>query len=509
MKPTSSPTPYPTISAPEDPTTEVVPLGFRIVSLPLEVDMNAFREKMRNIVKKVVLTLAEKFSTLKILNVELKSSGRTLLSNVNGNGAGGNALLRGNKASVNNDNDESGTDSKNQEISEIEAEVSSMTRTLQHEPFEMIYDVTVLRQDGIKWAPLILQAVEDDRDYIMDQIREFAGIRDYGGGIKSDLNFCMQSFTAQGFVGCDPSLNIPITQFRPPSTEFSPTQPPTKPVVSSPISVYRPTAGTEIVIGTKSNPTLPPSDRPTRAPITPPPFLPASESKNKGVPAVFSFDTEVQVEGFTMDWWVIVLIALGVMVLLICVFLIIFSICCGRKRLKEEQVINNTIHMDKLKTRSSAGSWSSGSDSDESDGSSPRQHKHTQQRNNMPSKQYMHYPSHYPFPPDRLLPAAQPPTHQRFLAIEQQPFPALPPPPSQNRTVSNDMYQQERIHFNQTRRHQNDPPAPAIVNPPQRYARDTRQYFGSEEDSLPDLSIGAIDSQFYGDFDNLAKPDPR
>jgi len=195
------------------------------------------------------------------------------------------------------------------------------------------------------------------------------------------------------------------------------------------------------------------------------------------------------------------------MVLLICVFLILFSICCGRKRLKEEQVINNTIHMDKLKTRSSAGSWSSGSDSDESDGSSPRQRKRTQQRNN-PSHQCMHHPSRYPFPPDRLLPAAQPPTQQRFLAIEQQPFPALPPPPSQNRPVSTDMYQRQRIHFNQTRCPQNEPPAPAIVNPPQRYARDTQRYFDPDEESLPDLSIGEIDSQFYGDFENLAKPDP-
>ncbi len=508
--PTRSPTPYPTISAPEDPTTEVVPLGFQIVSLPLEVDMNAFRDKMRNVIKKVVLTLAEKYSTLKILNVELRSSGRRLSAAVNDGTIGNNALLRGNKGSDNNAIDERGGRNKWKIPEKEAAEGGSMTRALQREPFEMIYDVIVLRQDGVQWAPLIRQAVEDDRDYIMDQILEFAGIRDYGDGIKSDLNFCMQSFTAQGFVDCDPSLYVPITQLRPPSTESSSTQPPSKPSVSTPVGVYRPTVGTEIVIGAKDDPTFPPSYRPTRSPVTLPPFVPASESKNQFGPGVFTLDTEVQVEGFTMDWWVIVLIALGVMVLLICVFLILFSICCGRKRMKEEQVINNTIHMDKLKTRSSAGSRSSGSDSDESDRNPPRPYKRPQQRHNMPPQQYMHYPLQYPYPPDRLLPVAQTPPQQRMLAIDQQPFSALPPRhPIQNGPIATEMNQQQRVPFNQTRRPQNDPPAPVIAIQPQTYRRDTQHYFEHDEESLPDLSIGEIDSQFYGDFENMAKPDPR
>ena len=60
------------------PDTETIMIKFSAIKLPLDVDIVAFREEFRNILKGELGKLAEKYDSLKILNVEQRNGRRAM-----------------------------------------------------------------------------------------------------------------------------------------------------------------------------------------------------------------------------------------------------------------------------------------------------------------------------------------------------------------------------------------------------------------------------------------------
>ncbi len=116
---TESPTKYPTIVAPED-IYEIVSIRFDVMGLPGNVAMGELDRELKTVMTRIILRLAESIQGLKITKVEERAGGKT-------------------------DNSEGG--------------------------ISVYYNVYAVRDENKKFAPLIIQAIRDSHEEVLEQIK--------------------------------------------------------------------------------------------------------------------------------------------------------------------------------------------------------------------------------------------------------------------------------------------------------------------------------------------------
>ncbi|KAL7471724.1 hypothetical protein ACHAXS_012027, partial [Conticribra weissflogii] len=157
--PTRQPTPEPT----QEPT-EVIPIRFFDIELPIDVSIEAFKDQMRNVVKRIVMDLAEKYNSLRIIDVQLRDRRRTSQVELN-----------------------SGVDGDT-----IGKETEARHRVLQRIPFDLVYDVVIVKESGVDFNDIILDALHDRTDEIIESINDW--VRNDQGVINDrTFAFCLES----------------------------------------------------------------------------------------------------------------------------------------------------------------------------------------------------------------------------------------------------------------------------------------------------------------------------
>jgi hypothetical protein len=116
---TESPTKYPTIVAPED-NYEIVSIRFDVMGLPGNVAMGELERELKTVMTRIILRLAESIQGLKITKVEERAGGITDTSE------GGKSVY---------------------------------------------YNIYAVRDENKKFAPLLIQAIRDSHDEMVEQIQ--------------------------------------------------------------------------------------------------------------------------------------------------------------------------------------------------------------------------------------------------------------------------------------------------------------------------------------------------
>ncbi|KAL7461262.1 hypothetical protein ACHAXS_001683, partial [Conticribra weissflogii] len=160
--PTRRPTPEPT----QQPK-EVIPVQFLDIQLPIDVSVEAFKEEMRNVAKRIVLNLAEKYGSLKILDVQLRDRRRRKsLEDV-----------QSNLGRVTDDNRD---------------DTNAKHRLLQRLPFDLTYEVIILPEPGVDYGNIIRNEFYDNKDDIVSSMNYWIR-NDQGVTNDSAFAFCLDS----------------------------------------------------------------------------------------------------------------------------------------------------------------------------------------------------------------------------------------------------------------------------------------------------------------------------
>jgi len=138
---TDPPTKYPTVQAPEEDNFEIVPLKFDLGNLPQDISIRGLRDEMKTVLQRILVRLAGDVPELKISSIEEKILPQQRRGRI----------LRGRKISI-------------------------------------FYNVYVVRQDGVKFGPLIISEIRSRYDEVKDQLRQFSDVNFLAGGI--DFNLC-------------------------------------------------------------------------------------------------------------------------------------------------------------------------------------------------------------------------------------------------------------------------------------------------------------------------------
>jgi len=204
---TPAPTPYPTIGVPELPDTQIIPVRFAAIQLPLDIDIEEFRGTMRDILKTVLLNLAEAYRTLKVLNVEERDTRRELKYNLVSERAVEEGTHRGDETKSRSLNESSFV----------------LNRMLQRDPIDLEYDITIVRQEGIDFRNIIYNEIEDNRDYIMESIRS------WNSSLGQSFDICILKSGEDNSVCTEEDNDLTMTLSDPPtpSPVRSPTRAPT------------------------------------------------------------------------------------------------------------------------------------------------------------------------------------------------------------------------------------------------------------------------------------------
>ncbi|KAL7465726.1 hypothetical protein ACHAXS_006046, partial [Conticribra weissflogii] len=185
---TDPPTPYPTLSTPEVSDEEKFFIELRGSGLPFTVSISELREDMHRAIKRTLLLLAERYPNLKILSVELRN-GR-IVSSV---------------SDSTNQNENTPERSIRRQVKmgyQVTGDPSSQERVLQRNPFDIVFDVTVLRREGLEWGPIIVEYIKDNGEKIVNDIFESARIRGFEVGESSLFKVCIMTSTSDAFVEC-------------------------------------------------------------------------------------------------------------------------------------------------------------------------------------------------------------------------------------------------------------------------------------------------------------------
>ena len=562
---------------------------------------------MRNILKTILLDLAEKYKSLKLLNVEYS---KTIGSDI-------------------------------------------------RKPFDVIYAVNILRQEGVDFEPIIQDAIRDQQDSIIDEVREWAGIRDEES--FPNLNFCIETSTAATFAKCTPSIssgsssssnnNRPVALA--PSTPKEPSTGNNEEVIPVEVSVvglpeeekvntneliletrdslkrvlleletrykslkvlgvdYRPRSrrgmlaieeeegralGRNALRGGKTEEveifSIGASEKEhtlsrtlqrnvytmnyditirhqegvdfgkiivdatrrshdsiiddlrqwTGYQVIDDDFefnlcilskngegyvICSSDEKESNRPlsdqGIFEpFDSNVEVNGFIIPLWLIIVIAICSLLTLCCVCGFIFRCCSRKQRQPKKSVVNNNFHMKRKPmakkpmtrkpTRSLYESNSFDYYSDSSESTKRPTKKRSKRKTPMPP----------PHSQRRILPIQDYPHNrqqQHLPAIQNMP---MPPPNSQRRVLPIQNYphnqQQQQQYMPAIQNSTYNPERGLLLYDQQQYVVPTmqnhyhhQQYILAEEDEaskIPDPSVGEIDACTYEDFDSIVKPDP-
>lgn len=277
----AAPTKYPTISAPLADDFEVIPIKFDLLRVPDDIRIRDLKDEMTIVLKRILIKLAERLPELKITQVEEKAVledrkdrnlGKAMMNMIRGGGGGeGGGEGRGKKGREKNNNG----------------------RGLLQD-VTLYFNVFVVRVDGTRFGPMIIQELRDSYDDVIVQI---------------------QSFTDTNYFGEDINLNLCTSKNGQFSTCLNDSTPrPTPPPLALTL--------------------------PSRPP--PPPIRPAMPAPTP-VTVNFKREEEEPASGFPV--WMIGLITAGGLVLLCTILCCLFFLC--RPSRKDEKEIENNIYVSK------------------------------------------------------------------------------------------------------------------------------------------------------------------
>ena len=128
-----APTKHPTIEAPEDDLYEVVPIKFDVMGLPDEISMRELKDEMTIVLKRILLRLADRIEGMKVSEVEE----RVVVTRNLGN---------------------------------RRKKVRQRHRDLKQD-VTLYYNVYVLRDENIKFGPLIIRDIRDNYGEVLEQVQ--------------------------------------------------------------------------------------------------------------------------------------------------------------------------------------------------------------------------------------------------------------------------------------------------------------------------------------------------
>jgi len=201
---TKAPTKVPT-SRPTNQPEEVIPVEFLDIELPIVVSLAEFSNKMLQVVKNMISDLDERYNSLKVLEVELRNRRRT----------SGVKSLKYMSADSGNEDGTDGT--------------GMLHRSLQREPFDLIYDITILKEPGVEFGPIIHEAIrEGAEEFIMQEILSWIRTNHEVSGDSASLSFCVNLTEGyECFTGSRPTRRPTRRPTSNPIKEASPTRRPT------------------------------------------------------------------------------------------------------------------------------------------------------------------------------------------------------------------------------------------------------------------------------------------
>ena len=170
---TYSPTKHPTINRPEGDDYEIVPIQFNLRGLPKDVALDEIHEEMIIVLKRILLRLSDKIEGLKVSDVvqaqysknrRRDSSIRQLLRSAIEDQQDKKVSFQKTRLLRQNQRYEHDDIIKNPNISS-----SSSSRKLKN--VSLLYDVYVIRVDGRRFGPIIINYMRQNYEEVMHQIQ--------------------------------------------------------------------------------------------------------------------------------------------------------------------------------------------------------------------------------------------------------------------------------------------------------------------------------------------------
>ena len=128
-----APTKHPTIEAPEDDLYEVVPIKFDVMGLPDAISMRELKDEMTIVLKRILLRLADRIEGMRVSEVEE----RVVVTRNLGN---------------------------------RRKKVRQRHRDLLQD-VTLYFNVYVLRDENIKFGPLIIRDIRDNYGEVLEQVQ--------------------------------------------------------------------------------------------------------------------------------------------------------------------------------------------------------------------------------------------------------------------------------------------------------------------------------------------------
>jgi len=182
------PTRHPTISFPLDDSYEVIPFKFDVLGLPDDVPVRDIKDEILTVLKQILLRVADRISDLRISNVEEKVvMSRSLMKN---------------------------------------------RRSLEKDA-TFYFNAYVIRDEGKKFGPLIINEIRDSYDEVLEQIETFSDIQYFNSGIE--WNLCTTQNGQYNLCVRESFNNNPTAPVGRPTTSLGPGTEPTPLFPTDPI----------------------------------------------------------------------------------------------------------------------------------------------------------------------------------------------------------------------------------------------------------------------------------
>lgn len=145
----TKPTKHPTISLEDDDGQDIVPIQFIVMGVPEDASINELKEGMLESLKGILLDLSQSIGELTVTNVEEKIMGRRSRRN----------------------NLEEAVERKSRHNSNRRNHSNRRPRRGLEETVEVVFDVTVVHHEDIRFGPIIIEAIRNSYDEIISDIQ--------------------------------------------------------------------------------------------------------------------------------------------------------------------------------------------------------------------------------------------------------------------------------------------------------------------------------------------------
>ncbi|KAL7470365.1 hypothetical protein ACHAXS_010581 [Conticribra weissflogii] len=411
---------------------ELISLKFTVLRVLNDVNPDQLRKELKDILKVILLNLEKRYKKMNVWDIEYRCqcSREAQLERQQAT----RSIGLGKTASM-------VANSYNcDEVSEVDQ--SKGSRVLQSETYDFImtFDITIARREGQNSANIISTSMRRNHEAIIDNLRQWAT---YHYTNNFDFDLCIESTVGKGYVVCSSDSRPAVT----------------------------------------AKSTSSPTELPSHAP---------SASPTEGSAVFMTIHSNVEIAGYGIPLWVIVLVA-------VLMFLCLCSICCfcciQYRKKKEHKAINNNSKVEErtIMSKDSESSSSESSDSEEDATVCPQRLYQPimampQYMALPPPPQYQHQYLPAPQgPPQLALPPTTTPQQRCIQQTQNAPVLQQNPliQPQSQPVIQSSQCQRQLVHVNGL----------SVYKP------------SDEEESSIDPSVGDIDGHTYADFESISQPD--